>query len=45
MRICCLACAASLGRYVILYSVEPNGEALIIRVIPGDRDIPALISG
>lgn len=31
------------GRYVILYSVEPNGDVLIVRVIPGDRDIPALI--
>lgn len=34
-----------LSRYVILYSVEPNGDVLIVRVIPGDRDIPALIRG
>ena len=34
-----------LGRYVILYSVEPNGDVLIVRVIPGDRDIPTLIRG
>jgi toxin ParE1/3/4 len=34
-----------LGRYVILYSVEPNGDVLIVRVIPGDRDIPAIIRG
>lgn len=31
------------GRYVITYSVEPNGERLIVRVIPGDRDIPSVI--
>src|SRR2546425_391036 len=31
------------GRYVILYSVEPGDDVLIVRVIPGDRDIPALI--
>ena len=34
-----------LGRYVILYRVEANGDVLIVRVIPGDRDIPALIRG
>src|SRR5262250_1901013 len=33
------------GRYVTLYSVEPNGDVLIIRVIPGDRDIPAVMRG
>src|SRR5689334_12239264 len=33
------------GRYVILYSVEPNGDVLIIRVISGERDIPAMIRG
>jgi toxin ParE1/3/4 len=31
------------GRYVILYSVEPNDDVLIVRVIPGDRDIPSLL--
>jgi toxin ParE1/3/4 len=30
------------GRYVIFYTVEPNEDVLIVRVIPGDRDIPAL---
>jgi Arc/MetJ-type ribon-helix-helix transcriptional regulator len=28
------------GRDVVLYSVEPNENVLILRVIPGDRDIP-----
>src|SRR2546421_567160 len=31
------------GRYVILYSVEPNKDVLIARVIPGDRDIPSVL--
>ena len=31
------------GRYVIVYSVEPKGDVLIVRVIPGDRDLPTLI--
>jgi toxin ParE1/3/4 len=33
------------GRYIILYGVEPNGDVLIIRVIPGERDIPTIIRG
>jgi toxin ParE1/3/4 len=32
-----------LGRYIILYSVELTADVLIVRVIAGDRDIPALI--
>jgi toxin ParE1/3/4 len=32
-----------LGRYVILYSVESDGDVLIVRVIPGERDIPTII--
>jgi toxin ParE1/3/4 len=31
------------GRYIILYSVEPNGDVLIARVISGERDIQSLI--
>ena len=31
------------GRYVILYSVEADGDVMIVRIIPGERDIAALI--
>jgi toxin ParE1/3/4 len=31
------------GRYVIIYRALPNGDVLIVRVIPGERDIPPLL--
>ena len=33
------------GRYVILYSLESGRDVLIVRVIPGERDIPAILRG
>jgi plasmid stabilization system protein ParE len=39
----CPACGASPSVYVIIYSLEPNDDVLIVRVIPGDRDIPRLL--
>jgi toxin ParE1/3/4 len=34
-----------ISRYIILYSVESNADVLIVRVIPGERDLPAIIRG
>ena len=31
------------GRYIIIYRVLPTGDVLIVRVIPGERDIPSLL--
>jgi toxin ParE1/3/4 len=31
------------GRYVILYRILPSGDVVIVRVIPGERDIPNLL--